>query len=331
MVFSLLVNAKGAGGKERLKTTVTATSIPEFLDGVARAASVSRDGLDFEIFCEEFQEWASVDDIAEIPDKARVRLRRQEPAALPPPPEDAVVEAVAPVTEARNDEQDDDDEMQDAQAADADDDAPAAAEPETNVPEEWVQLCATTNRKLEEEGVEASLKLVFEKGEGSTTSGAHKDLVAYCSCGQKLMTGGGSTERSLSNAAKHCRRKHGPSSAEVHAKKVANSTSAAEPHGQKRSFAAAMSGDGGAQKTVEEEAKERYDAAAAILAGFKGDGLRLEATTKIVCFYCAGFSTDLLQKNLRANLQGHVNSESHKTASTSSSGQSRLTHFFKPM
>ena len=321
----LLVNADGVGGKEKVVCRVCATSLAQFLDAVAAAASVSREGLDFEIFDEDFQEWASVTDIAEIPvPTARVRLRREEPAAVPPPPEeDAVMEVAEPTAE------DDEVETSDAAPIEPSVDAPASAEPDAKIPEEWISACEEANETLANDGVNVSLTLSYSKGRGSTARNGHRDLLVRCSaCGREnLKTGGSSTPGcSLYNAMKHAREQHGPSSAEAHAKKLANATSsAAEPHGEKRSYAAAMSNDDGSQKTAGDLAKEKYDAAVEILAGFKGQGLQLLGSTNVICDYCSEFSTGLLQKNLRANLQRHVDSETHNTASKSK--QSRLSQF----
>ena len=119
----------------------------------------------------------------------------------------------------------------------------------------------------------APTKATYNRADAAPAAAFTLSLAWFWS--KKKKTGGGGKKAcSLVNAMKHARIQHGPSSAEAHAKKVANATSAVEHQGQKRNYAA-ISRDDGDQKTAAELAKEKYDAAAEILAGFKGHGLRL--------------------------------------------------------
>ena len=82
----LLVNAARVGGHESIKMRFSATRREQLLDCIAEAARVTREGLNFEVWDHDFEEcWVSVPDFALVPEKAKVRLFREErvtPATL---------------------------------------------------------------------------------------------------------------------------------------------------------------------------------------------------------------------------------------------------------
>ena len=339
--FLLLVDARPAGGRARLKMKFSATGREQFLDFVAAKAGVPREGLDFEFFDDDFECWVRVphSDFADFPEKAlKVRLLREQnvtPAPVSiPSPEGAIMETMESFEADDCDEprEFDDDEPHDVAPAEDAVDMPVPAESGNVIPGEWVEACAMANIQLAEENVVAHLELVYSKGQGTRVFNGHPDLQVRCSkCPEQLRQTGGGSKRGCSffNVMKHSRNQHRPGSAAAYVRTLATVGDGAlsgGTSGPKRTYGA-ISSDDGAQKSAAIVAKEKYEAAAAILGNFKSQGRRLHGTESVVCHYCPAFPTGLLQRALRLNLQNHVNCEEHKGA-LRSLAQTRVDHFF---